>query len=416
MDEVALSLQNGLRVQVDDAGRITLPPEVGTRLGLTEGAEVLLEETPHALTLRRAPAAPAKIYLEPTSRCNLSCRMCIRYSWQEAQGTMSEATFERLMDGIQALPEKPVIVFGGFGEPLFHPRIREMVRQAKAVASRVKLITNGILFTEDLALEFIRLGVDRVWFSLDRLHADAYANGANPTQNIEKLNYLRYVHNARLPETGIVFVAARSNVNELPKLLHVASRYGISHYMVTNVLPYTAEMCDEMLYSRALDSMESQPSMWSPSLQLPRMDWNEDTLMPLYQSLRARHNVQINGARLTPAEGKCPFIETGTVAVSWDGSVSPCLALMHSHVSYLYDKPRQVSRYVIGNVNDAALTEIWNDAHHLAFRQRVHEFDFSPCTLCGGCDMAEANQEDCFGNTFPTCGGCLWAWGVIQCP
>lgn len=413
--EVALSLSNGLRVQVDDDGRITLPPEVGTRLGLTEGAEFLLEEMPHALTLRRAPTQPAKIYIEPTSRCNLSCRMCIRYSWEEQQGTMTEATFERLMDSLEALPQKPVIVFGGFGEPLFHPKIREMVTRAKAVTSRVELITNGILFTEDLALEFIRLGVDLVWFSLDRLHADAY-NGANPTQNIEKLNYLRSLQNARLPETGIVFVAARSNVNELPNLLRVASRYGISHYMVTNVLPYTAEMCEEMLYTRTLDAMESQPSMWSPSLQLPRMDWNEVTLMPLYKSLRARHNVRINGARLNPAEGKCPFIETGVLAVSWDGGVSPCLALMHSHVNYLYDRPRAVSRYVIGNVNDADLSEIWNDANHLAFRQRVHKFDFSPCTLCGGCDMAEANQEDCFGNTFPTCGGCLWAWAVIQCP
>jgi len=416
MDKAAMSFQNGLRVQVDDAGRITLPPEVGARLGLTKGTEFLLEETPDTLTLRRAFSQPAKIYIEPTSRCNLACRMCIRNSWEEKQGHMSEATFQRLMESIAALPEKPVIVFGGFGEPLFHPNIREMVRQAKETASRVELITNGTLFTEELAQEFIRLGLDLVWFSLDRLHADAYANGANPVTNIEKLNYLRYVENAPLPETGIVFVAARSNVNELPNLLRAASRYGISHYMVTNVLPYTAEMCEEMLYSRALDAMESQPSMWSPEVLLPRMDWNEDTLMPLYQTLRAQNNAQINGARLTPAEGRCPFIETGAVAVSWDGAVSPCLALMHSHVSYLYDKPRLVSRYVVGNINEAALSEIWNEANHLAFRQRVHEFDFSPCTLCGGCDMAEANQEDCFGNTFPTCGGCLWAWGVIQCP
>jgi hypothetical protein len=30
--------------------------------------------------------------------------------------------------------------------------------------------------------------------------------------------------------------------------------------------------------------------------------------------------------------------------------------------------------------------------------------------------MTESNQEDCFGNTFPTCGGCLWAQGFIRCP
>ncbi len=368
------------------------------------------------MSLQRPPAQPAKIYIEATSRCNLDCRICIRHSWTEKQGNMSETTFRRLMESLAGLPSKPIIVFGGFGEPLFHPRIREMVAQARTVASRLELITNGLLLTEELAAEFIRLGVDRVWFSMDRFHADAYRQEATPLHNIEKLNYLRYIQNANLPETGIVFVAARSNIGELPDLLRVASRYGISHYMVTNVLPYTAEMRAEMLYTRALDGWESQPSIWSPEIELPRMDWNEETLMPLYQILRSAHNVRINGVSLHPSGGRCPFIEAGVLAVSWDGSVSPCLELMHDHISYLYDKRRVVSRYVIGNVNEATLTELWNEANHLAFRRRVHEFDFAPCTWCGGCEMAEANQEDCFGNTFPTCGGCLWAWGVVQCP
>jgi len=35
---------------------------------------------------------------------------------------------------------------------------------------------------------------------------------------------------------------------------------------------------------------------------------------------------------------------------------------------------------------------------------------------CGGCTLVDENKEDCFGNTFPVCGACLWAQGVIQCP
>jgi hypothetical protein len=52
----------------------------------------------------------------------------------------------------------------------------------------------------------------------------------------------------------------------------------------------------------------------------------------------------------------------------------------------------------------------------MAYRKRVQSFAFPPCTFCGGCDMSVANEEDCFGNEYPTCGGCLWAQGVIQCP
>lgn len=41
-------------------------------------------------------------------------------------------------------------------------------------------------------------------------------------------------------------------------------------------------------------------------------------------------------------------------------------------------------------------------------------FQFGPCTFCGGCDLSESNEEDCLGKTFPICGGCLWAQGMIH--
>ena len=55
-------------------------------------------------------------------------------------------------------------------------------------------------------------------------------------------------------------------------------------------------------------------------------------------------------------------------------------------------------------------------AAYEAFRSKVREFHFSPCTICGHCSHVEGNEEDCYGNAFPTCGGCLWAEGLIQCP
>jgi hypothetical protein len=57
-----------------------------------------------------------------------------------------------------------------------------------------------------------------------------------------------------------------------------------------------------------------------------------------------------------------------------------------------------------------------NNRGYVAYRQRVQNFAFAPCTACGGCDLSEANLEDCLGNEFPVCGGCLWAQAVIQCP
>ena len=411
-----MSIEDRLRAYVDSEGRIVLPSATKARLGLSPATEVALEELANSVTLRRPTTHLAKIYVEPTSRCNLDCSICIRNSWDEGQGDMSEATFGRLMDGAKNLQQKPVMVFGGFGEPLIHPNICEMLARAKENAQRVELITNGLLLSEVMARELIRLELDTVWFSVDRFHADACGKGAIPLANIERLNRLRRTLSSPLPETGFVFVATNSNVDGLPDLLRTAGRYGVSRCMVTNVLPYTPEMCAEALYERSLDLIDSEPSSWSLGLYLPRMDLDKTTLTTLEQLLRARHNVSLNSAALNPTAGRCPFIETGAVTVSWDGSVSPCLGLMHSHVSYLNDKPRAVRRYVVGNVDSLSLNELWSDPEHVAFRKRVDEFDFAPCTWCRACEKVEANEEDCYGNTFPTCGGCLWAWGVIQCP
>jgi MoaA/NifB/PqqE/SkfB family radical SAM enzyme len=186
--------------------------------------------------------------------------------------------------------------------------------------------------------------------------------------------------------------------------------------MVTNVFPYTKEMCKEMLYTRSVDGVDSTPSPWMPRIDLPRMDLNEASQDAIFQTLRNRHNIRWNGVTLGQERGRCPFIEKGAISICWDGSVSPCLALMHQYNTYLHDQPRSVKRHIVGQLGEQDLGSIWNAPDYVAFRKRVEAFDFSPCTWCGGCSWSEANEEDCFANEFPTCGGCLWAQGVIQCP
>jgi hypothetical protein len=61
------------------------------------------------------------------------------------------------------------------------------------------------------------------------------------------------------------------------------------------------------------------------------------------------------------------------------------------------------------------MSEIWENEEFKQFRKRILNFDFPPCLHCD-CDLAETNEEDCYGNLFPTCGDCLWAHGIILCP
>lgn len=221
-----------ITAKIDEQGRVALQPNSMQELGLHPGADVSLRSTREGVIIQPSFNRLRKVYLEPTSRCNLSCHMCIRNSWDELQEHMQEDTFQHLLDSLRPLEHAPVVVFGGFSEPLFHPRILEMAAAVREVAQRVEIITNGLLLTDRMIEAFIRLGLGTLWFPVDSLHTDASGKPSHLLPTVEQLHWLREQAHGRLPETGFVFVATRANLQELPDLVRASTRYGISRYMV----------------------------------------------------------------------------------------------------------------------------------------------------------------------------------------
>lgn len=407
---------------VDEQGRLILPAELTRAHGLEPGARMRLESTPGGLRLHNPAVHLAKVYVEATNRCNLTCRTCIRHNWDEPLGRMQARVFNALIDDLAALPNPPLLFFGGMGEPLAHPRIAAMVRQAHEAGLRAELITNGMLLNAERSRALLEAGLNRLWVSIDGATPDSYADvrlGAALPRVLENLAGFRQMrrpgHRAQ-PEIGINFVAMRRNIHDLPAVIALGKRLGAVHFMVSNVLPYTAEMQAERLYTRSLRSVTYLPSGWLPDLSLPKWDLDETTSEVFLQALNSGCNVSFAGFNLGGANDVCSFLETGSLAVGWDGAISPCVALLHDFTSYLHGKPRANRRHVLGKVGERSLLEIWRDPDYLAYRERVQSFGFAPCTACGGCELSESNEADCLGNGFPSCGGCLWAQAVIQCP
>lgn len=409
-------------VTVDAEGRLQLPAEVAQRMGIWPGAVVHLDLDECGLHARPTIYRLCKIYIEPTTHCNLACRTCVRNVWDEPMGHMAQETFARIMDGIRAFPLPQTVFFGGFGEPLFHPNIVTMVAQAKERGASVELITNGTLLDETRARQLIAAGLDVLWVSLDGATPESYTDvrlgAALPSviENIAHFRRLRPTAQLPAPEIGIVFVAMARNYHELPDLLRLARTLGATRFMVSNVLPHTPEMRGEVLYRYAMSNDTYFPSPREPQLAMPKMDAERLANPALYEAICGNWNLNFIGTQSHLTSDRCPFIEAGATAIGYDGGVSPCLPLLHSNHNYLNGLDRHARRYVVGNVNERSLPELWHAPEYVAFRARVQAFDFAPCTICDGCPLSETNEEDCYGNGFPTCGGCLWAQGFVQCP
>ena len=340
-----------------------------------------------------------KLYVEVTSECNFSCITCIRHSWSDETGRMSTDAFERLLLGCKELPDLQTIHFGGFGEPLTHPDIADMVACCKRAGYAVEMISNGSLLTESRLEALLTAGLDYLFVSLDGSDPQSYGEirpGADyqaVVSNIRRLQQMKKQRGSVLPRLGIEFVATRSNFSRLPYLRKVVDELQSDRLIVTHMLPYHHSMQDEILYDQGVD--------------FSGFGWESPLL-----SVKAAPAMKLETRRF------CRFVEGRAAAVTWQGEVAPCYALMHSYDCYIFGRKKSMLAKSFGNVRQRSLAEIWTDPAYATFRWISRNSLYPSCTDCRqveGCNLAQTNEGDCWGNS-PSCGDCLWARDLILCP
>jgi len=387
------------------SGNTQLPEDFLKRRNLPEDLECWMDAYDGSLVLHPRLPDVRKLYIEPTTCCNLHCRTCIRNVWDDPVQHMSYATFEKIVASLADLPNLERVVFTSFGEPLTNPRLLDMIARVREFDLKVTLGTNGLLLNQKVAEKLVRLGVDRVMVSIDGGKPETFAGvrGAMLSKvidGIRGLNEAKQRLHSLFPSIGVEFVALRSNVSELDDLVRLSSDLNISRLLVSHVLPYTKELHEEAIYS-----YEPKPpfkaSSWPARLdawvtwataEMPRMHWG--------------------------AERYCRFVQDHAMVVAWDGGVSPCYALSHSYRYFTIDGiEKQVTRYVFDNVNRVPLVDIWTSEEYVLYRSAVKAYRFPSCPDCDlreTCDLRKENNG-CWGWN-PSCADCLWSQNIVRCP
>ncbi|HSR52121.1 MAG TPA: radical SAM protein, partial [Acidobacteriota bacterium] len=109
--------------------------------------------------------------LEPTFRCNLGCEMCPRFASEDPHLDMSMEVYQRIADAMRYAHN---VDFTGWGEPLLHKRIYDMVAMAKERGCETSMTSNGTAINPRNAQRLIDAGMDRLTVSIDGLTPETY--------------------------------------------------------------------------------------------------------------------------------------------------------------------------------------------------------------------------------------------------
>jgi hypothetical protein len=341
--------------EVDENGRLILPPEVARHYGLNPGSKVRLDEGENFVRMHRPVTHLTKVYIEPTVACNLDCITCFRNAWDQPIGRMTEETFENIFNSLKQMDPIPDVYFGGIGEPLFHVKTIEWIRRIKQeLGVKVELITNGTILTEKKSRELIDAGLDILWVSMDGATPEvlpmyAWARNCPPSStNMKRLFKMR--GGGALPQTRdrrCVCCHETQYCNDLPKIIKIGKP------LAPNIIRLATS-------SRPPPICRPIACIPAPCGILPTCRRPVCRAQPAQNGLQRRYpgalteafnsgcNVSFAGNNWGGANDVCNFVESGTMSIAWTGDVSPCWPLMHTHMSYLHSKPRFPKNTLLG--------------------------------------------------------------------
>ncbi len=325
--------------------------------------------------------------IEITSRCNLKCVMCpvtvLADHWPARD--MSWETFGRIAG---AFERTKWVYLQGWGEPLLHRRVFDMIARAKSAGCSVGFTTNGTRLTRANGARLLELGLDLVAVSIAGASAathEAIRVGSDFTRLIENLRrflHLRRERGTTWPKVEVFYLMTGANLAELPRAVELAAELGADELVATNL---------DYVITAGLDQLKAY------SRSPPAPAYGE--ILKAAHSAARRTGIAFRAYRLQFTEmSVCDLNPLKILFVSADGGVSPCVytsPLGRSDIPRVFEgRPLEVPAVNFGNVNDRPLMEIWEAAAYREFRRRFARRIASASTMMLGAAGAAAPMEE----------------------
>ena len=251
----------------------------------------------------------------------------------------------------------------GWGEPLLHPGLFDMIQSAKRENCYVSLTTNGALLTGEVSLKLISEGVDIVAISIAGATKETHESircGSlfdKLLKNIQTLTELKGKRQTKKPKLTLSFLMTKTNIKELSEAVEIAKAVGIDEMVATN-LDYTPTPLQDEL--RVFSCKHANPK-YLDYLELARKRAAAIKLLFRVYPLEIEEVVM------------CELNPLQIVYFSHNGYSSPCVYLNLSKqgsIPRIFCGTNEVIQKVtLGNIAKNKFPEIWSSADYYHFRR-----------------------------------------------
>lgn len=312
---------------------------------------------------------PIYVEISTSGACNHRCRFCALDYLDYKTGL---ADFKNLKRAVKDMARGGVrsIQFGGEGEPLLHPKIKEIVQYTKSLGIDMSFTTNGAFLKEDLLKDVLPL-MTWIKVSIDAGTPETHAKIHRPRigdfntiiDNLKKAVEIRRKIKSGCA-LGAQMLLLPNNAHEAVVLAKIAKNIGLDYLVIKPYSQHKKSITRE--YANV-----SYENYFSLADKLEKLNDNKFRVIFREHTMKKLDNE--DGYKICHA---VPFMWAYLMA---NGDVYSCS-------SFLGDK-----NFCLGNYNKNSFEKIWEGAKRKKHWQFIRtKFDIGQCRE--NCRMDEVNR------------------------
>lgn len=306
---------------------------------------------------------PTTVCIEPTNRCNLNCTMCVRRFWDRDKNPLGDMSFEFFNKHIFGqLKSYQIVNLQCVGESLLNKDFLKMLAACKKIGCTATFTTNGVILRK-YADDIVAHGADEICVSVDGIAAMKKWRGVDVERvldGIDAVNEAKRKMEGSTPIITVNCVVTRDSLPELPDMVEILGRKGVSRITLIHLISYELEQIEQSVIPIHAEA---------------------EKIFAKAKIVAERYRVRLLLPSTPGEKFKCmqPF---RSLFINWNGDVRPCCMSTINEKGALLD----------GNVTTSSLSALWNSRYMHELRNALHR-EVKVTDMCQQCPMRRCDIE-----------------------